>query len=192
MRYTQRWKVTTVVVVLATMMSALAAASLAAASTGGSLTVDIFPEDEVMLPLDRLGEVRDEGDRFEIRDRRYEGEEGAFPVTINNIGFSADEIKVTSDVRIRDGVGEHQGTIEIDIDGTPRGRITLEYRGTVTSKSGSAEDGFTIVSEGEFKVTEAKDIFDGIRAEGTYSMTIMESGSMRDDPATVTISASGM
>lgn len=185
MKYTKLWQVPAVVVMaVAAMVFALGAAS----AGGGSLTISV---DGVELPLDDEGEVRDEGDRLEIRDRQHEGEFGTFPVTINGTGFLADEIKVISNLKVRDGASEHRGTIEIDIDSIPGGRITLEYRGTATI-SGSTASGFTIVSSGEFKVTKATDMFEGIRAEGGYDMTIMESGSSRGDLATVTVSASGI
>lgn len=160
----------------------LVGGGIALAGGGGSFTIFV---DSVELPLDRVGEVRDEDDRFEVRDRQYEGEFGAFQVTINGTGFFADEIKVTSDIKVQNGVGEHRGTIEIDIDSIPNGRITLEYRGSVTIS------GSTVVSSGEFKVIEARDIFDGIRASGSYNMTIVESGSTLGSPATLTILASG-
>lgn len=160
----------------------LVGGSIALAGGGGSLTITL---DGVELPLDRVGEVNNENDRFEIRDRQYEGEFGAFPVTINGTSFLADEIKVTSDIKVQGGVGEHRGTIEIDIDSIPNGRITLEYSGSVTISDS------TIVSSGEFKVIEARDIFDGIGASGSYHMTIVESGSTLGSPATLTISASG-
>ena len=183
MKYTQLWQVpAAVVMALAAMVFALGAAS-----AGGSLTVSVVG---IELPLDRVGEVRDEGDRLEIRDRQHEGEDGAFPVTINGTGFLADEIKVISDLKVRDGASEHRGTIDIDIDRIPGGHITLEYKGTATI-SGSTTSGFTIHSSGEFKVTKATDIFEGIRAEGSYNMTIIESGSTLGNLATVTISASG-
>lgn len=183
MKYTRLQRVVTVAIGLVAMLLASGAAS-----TGGSLAVSI---NSVELPLDRVGEVRDEGDRFEVKDRQYEGEVGAFPVTINGTDFLADEIKVISDLKVRDGIGEHRGTIDIDIDSVPGGHITLEYKGTATI-SGSTTSGFTIVSSGEFKVTKATDIFDGIRAEGSYDMTLMESGSSRGDLVTVTVSASGI
>lgn len=183
MRYTRLWEVATVGVGFVAMVFALGAASV-----GGPLIVSI---ESIELPLDRVGEVRDEGDRFEVRDRQHEGEFGAFTVTINGTGFLADEIKIISDIKVRDGIGEHRGTIDIDIDSVPGGHITLEYRGTATI-SGSTASGFTIVSSGEFKVTKATDMFEGIRAEGGYDMTIMESGSTLGDLATVTVSASGI
>ena len=192
MKYTRLWQVSAVVMVaLAVVMVALAAMvfALGAASAGGPLTISVV---NVVLPLDRVGEVRDEGDRLEVRDRRYEGEAGTFRVAIDDTGFLADEIKVTSDLKVQGGIGEHRGTIEIDIDNSTRnGRITLEYRGTA-SVSGSTTSGFTIVSRGDFKVTETRGIFNGMRAEGSYNMTIVESGSTLGSSATTTISALGI
>ncbi|MBI2865834.1 MAG: hypothetical protein HYX99_00540, partial [Chloroflexi bacterium] len=89
------------------------------------------------------------------------------------------------DLRVRDGVGQHQGTIDIDIDTIPGGHLTLEYRGSATVS------GSTIISSGTFKVVKATDIFNGIRSEGSYTLTIVESGDTLGAPATVTFSASG-
>ncbi len=179
MRYTQVRKVFALAVItLAAMIFAQGVAS-----AGELLTISV---DSVDLPLDRVGEVKNKGDELEIKDRQYEGELGFFPTNINGTGFQADEIKVISDLKIRDSVGEHRGTIDIDIDSIPGGHITLEYRGTATRKLS------TISSSGQFKVIRATGIFDAIRASGSYIMTIVESGNTLGSPATVTIFASGM
>lgn len=148
---------------------------------GVPLTVSV---PSTQLLLDRVGEVKAQPGQVEVKDRQYEGI-GSLPVTINDTSFTANEIKVISNLRVKGGVGQHQGTVDIDIDTVPGGHLTLEYKGSATLSGG------TIVSGGTFKVVKATDIFALIRSEGTYVMTIVESGSTLGSPATVTFFASG-
>ncbi|MBI2866530.1 MAG: hypothetical protein HYX99_04145 [Chloroflexi bacterium] len=141
------------------------------------------------LLLDRVGEVKEKPGEFEVRDRQYEAT-GSFPVSITSTvssvtTFNANEIKVISNLRVRDGTGEHQGTVDIDIDALPGGHLTLEFRGSV------AVSGSTITSSGTFRVVQATGVFAGIRSEGPYTLTIVESGATLGSPAMVTFSASG-
>lgn len=173
MRYTQLWKASTVAAAaFAAMMFALSPAS-----AGESLSLFV---NRVELPLAQVGEVKDDGDELEVKDRQYEGESGAFLVKLNDVHFRADEIKVSSNLRVENGVTEHRGTIEI---GSVFGRITLEYQGTASVNNS------TVLSKGVFKVNKATDVFEGLRASASYKMTIVESGGTLGSPAAVTIAA---
>lgn len=130
------------------------------------------------LLLDREGQVNG----TQVKDRQYETALGTItPVTINGVANNATEVKVISNMKTKDGVGQHQGTIDIDIDTVPLGHVTLAYSGTATVT------GSTIASKGTFKTTNATGIFNGLVAEGTYDMTIVETGSTFGSPATVTL-----
>lgn len=137
------------------------------------------------LFLDRLGAVNG----GEVRDRQYQAPlietippvSANIPVTINGVANLATELKVISNLRVKNGVGQHQGTIDIDIDTAPAGHVTLQYNGKATVT------GSTIASVGTFKTTKATGIFTGLVAEGTYDMTIVESGQTFGSPATVTL-----
>ncbi|MBI4310690.1 MAG: DUF3211 family protein [Chloroflexi bacterium] len=168
----------------ASVVVGVAFAALAAGGASAFQTLAVSVPD-TQLPLDRVGQVRDQGGKLEIRDRQYEGEFGAFPVNINGTEYLADEIKVIFDLKLQNGTGEQRGTIDIDIDRAPGGHITLEYKGTATMA------GSSITSSGEFKVAGATDVFAGTRVSGSYEMTIAESGSTQGSPANVTISLSG-
>ncbi len=135
----------------------------------------------VSMLLDRVGQVKTQGDKMEVKDRQYEAN-GSFPVTINGANLNATEIKVLSDLKLDAGTGDHQGTIDVDIDSVPGGHITLDYQGTATMT------GDTIASAGTFETTETTGIFDGLVAEGTYVMTIVESGDTLGSGVIVTIS----
>ena len=175
MRYTQLWKASTVAAAaFAAMLSALSLAS-----AGESLSLSVI---RVELPLVQVGEVKDDGGELEVKDRRYEGESGGFLVELNDVHFRADEIKVTSNLRVENGVAEHRGTIDI---GSVFGQITLEYQGTASINSA------TVLSKGVFKVIKATEVFEGIRASVSYEMTIVESGGTLGSPAAVTIAAPG-
>ncbi len=134
------------------------------------------------LILDRVGQVKG----GEIKDRQYEVEFAAVPVTINGASYTATEVKVISNLKTKAGAGQHQGTIDVDIDvplgsTLPAGHITLEYKGS------AIVSGSTISSGGVFKTSKMTGVFAGLVSEGTYSMTIIESGSTFGAPATVSI-----
>ncbi|MBI4307361.1 MAG: hypothetical protein HY684_00950 [Chloroflexi bacterium] len=139
---------------------------------------------ETQLLIDMAGQAREKPGELEVRGRQYEAH-GAFLVNVNGGDLTANEIKVISDLRVRNGVGEHKGTIDVDIDTVPGGHLTLEYRGSATADS----DGSHIVSSGEFKVIKATDSFGNLTAQGVYMMTITEMGIGEGSPALVTISA---
>lgn len=173
MRYTQLWKASTVAA--AAFAAVMFALSLASAGESLSLFVN-----RVELPLVQVGEAIDDGGELEVKDRRYEGESGGFLVKLNDVHFRADEIKVTSNLKVDKGVTEHRGIIDIR---SLFGQITLEYKGTASINSS------TVLSKGVFEVTKATDVFDGLQASVSYEMTIVESGGTLGSPAAVTIVA---
>lgn len=136
------------------------------------------------LLLDRVGTTG----QNQVKDRQYEAPMetipptmGAFPVTINGVANTATELKVISNLKTKNGVGQHQGTIDVDIDTVPTGHVTLQYNGTATVV------GSTITSKGTFKTSKVTGMFAGLVAEGTYDMTITESGTTFGSPVTVSI-----
>lgn len=138
------------------------------------------------LLLDRIGQVREKPGEFEVRDRQYEAEFAAIPVLINGISYIATEVKVISSLKAKAGAAQHQGTIDIDIDvplgsALPAGHITLEYKGS------AVVSGALISSGGVFRTSKMTGVFAALVSEGTYSMTIIETGSALGSPATVSI-----
>lgn len=138
--------------------------------------------------LDRVGQVKANGAQLEIKDRQYEipletipPTVASIPITINGVANVADELKVISNLKVKDGTGQHNGTIDVDIDTLPGGHVTLDYQGTATVM------GSTITSTGKFKTSKTTGIFSGLVAEGTYTMTIVESVSVAGAPATISI-----
>lgn len=137
------------------------------------------------LFLDREGVVNANG----VADRQYQAPlietippaSANIPVTINGVANVATEVKVISNLRTKNGVSQHQGTIDVDIDTIPAGHVTLQYNGSATVV------GSTITSKGTFKTSKVTGIFGGLVAEGNYDMTIVESGQTFGSPATVTI-----
>lgn len=145
------------------------------------------------LLFDRAGQVKEGAGTLEIADRQYEAPLetipptlGAFPITINGVANTATQLKVISNLKTKNGVGQHQGTIDVDIDTLPAGHVTLAYSGTATV-TGSTAAGLTIASKGTFKTAKSTGIFAGLVANGTYEMTIVESGSTVASPVTVSI-----
>lgn len=141
------------------------------------------------LLFDRAGQVKEGNGALEIKDRQYEAPLetipptfGAFPVAINGVLNTATELKVISNLKAQNGVGKHSGTIDIDIDTVPAGHLTLSYSGSATVV------GSTITSKGTFKTAKTTGIFAGLVANGTYNMTIVESGNTVGAPVTVTLS----
>jgi len=130
--------------------------------------------------IEQLGQVKQAPGQLEVKGRIY-GANGLFPVTINGTAFAANEIKVASDLIVKAGVGQHQGTVDVDIDAIPGGHITLDYRGTATMV------GSTITSNGSFKTAKTTGVFAGLVADGTYDMTIVELGNIVGSPVMVTI-----
>lgn len=136
------------------------------------------------LFMDNLGQVNG----LDINGRQYEAPLdtipptlGSFPITINGVANNATSIKVISNLQFKNGIGQHQGTIDIDIDTLPGGHLTLNYNGTATTT------GSTTVSKGTFKSSKSTGIFTGLVAEGTYEMTIVESAVALGAPVNVTI-----
>ncbi|MFA5942097.1 MAG: peptidoglycan-binding protein [Candidatus Paceibacterota bacterium] len=136
------------------------------------------------LLFDRVGQVG----QGQVKDRQYEAPletipptMGAFPITINGVANTATQLKVITNLKTKNGVGQHQGTIDIDIDTIPAGHVTLAYNGTATVV------GSTITSKGTFKTAKTTGIFAGLVAEGTYEMTIVESAQVPGAPVTVSI-----
>ncbi len=130
------------------------------------------------LLLDRVGQVKGN----EIKDRQYEVEFAAVPVTINGASYTATEIKVISNLK----GNKHEGTIDVDIDvplgsTLPAGHITLEYKGSAIIS------GSMISSGGVFKTSKMTGVFAGLVSEGTYSMSIIETGSTFGSLAIVSI-----
>ena len=175
MRYTQLCKASTVAA--AAFAAMIFALSLASAGEPLSLFVN-----RVELPLVQVGEFKNDGGELEVKDRQYEGESGGFLVKLNDVHFRADEIKVTSNLKVDKGVTEHRGIIDIS---SLFGQITLEYQGTASINTS------TVLSKGVVKVTKATDVFDGLQASVSYEMTIIESGGTLGSPAAVTIVAPG-
>lgn len=138
----------------------------------------------VQLLFDRVGQVKG----GEVKGRQYEipiddtiPPTGApVPVTINGVANTAG-VKVISNLKTKDGVGQHQGTIDVDMDIVPTGHVTLAYNGSATVV------GSTITSKGTFKTAKTTGLFAGLIAEGTYEMTIVESGQVFGSPVTVSI-----
>lgn len=133
------------------------------------------------MVLDREGQVKQAAGQLEIKDRQYSIEFASVPVVINGFSHVANEVKVISNLKVKNGTGQHQGTIDVDIDTLPGGHITLQYSGTATLT------GSTITSKGVFKSVKTTGIFAGLVAEGNYEMTTMESGATLGAPATVSI-----
>ncbi len=141
------------------------------------------------LLLDRVGQAKG----TEIKDRQYEmpletipPTSAAIPVTINGASYTATEVKVISNLKTKAGAGQHSGTIDVDIDvplgsTLPAGHITLQYSGS------AMVSGSTITSGGVFKTSKMTGVFAGLVSEGTYTMTITETGSTPGAPATVSI-----
>ena len=139
------------------------------------------------LLFDKVGQVKAGG--TEVKGRQYEipiddtiPPTGAdVPITINGVANVAG-VKVISNLKTKNGVGQHQGTIDVDVDVLPTpGHVTLAYNGTATVV------GSTITSKGTFKTAKTTGIFAGLIAEGTYEMTIIESGTVFGSPVTVSI-----
>ncbi|MBI4287702.1 MAG: hypothetical protein HY671_04635, partial [Chloroflexi bacterium] len=130
--------------------------------------------------LDRVGQVKEQPGQLEVKDRQYEAL-GALPVTINGTAYAADEIKVISNLKLKDGTGQHQGTIDVDVDSIPGFHITLAFQGSATISGG------TITSSGAFKTSKSTGLFAGLVADGAYNMTIVETGNVFGSPATVTL-----
>ncbi len=145
----------------------------------GPLNMDV---PSTQLILDRVGQVKQSPGQLEVKDRQYEVEFAAVPVTINGVANTATEVKVISNLKAKNGVGQHQGIIDVDIDTIPGDHVTLQYSGT------AAVDGANINSKGTFKTAKTTGIFAGLVAEGTYTMIITETGSTFGSPAIVTIS----
>lgn len=152
----------------------------------GPLDIALPP---TQLLLDKVGQVK----AGEVKDRQYEvpletipPTTVAIPVTINGASYTASEVKVISNLKTKAGAGQHQGTIDIDIDvplgsTLPAGHITLQYSGS------AIVSGSMISSGGVFKTSKMTGVFAGLVSEGTYSMTIIESGQAFGAPATVSI-----
>ncbi|MBI2916894.1 MAG: hypothetical protein HYY01_02785 [Chloroflexi bacterium] len=148
---------------------------------GVPLTVSV---PTTQLLLDRVGQAKGGAGQSEVKDRQYEAN-GLLPVTIDDISFMANEIKVVSNLKIKGSVGQYQGTLDIDIDNVPGGHLTLELKGSASMSGGA------IMSGGTFRVAKSTGDFALIRSEGTYVMTLVESGSTFGSPVTLTFFASG-
>lgn len=141
------------------------------------------------LLLDKVGQVKG----TEIKGRQYElpletvpPTPASIPVMINGVSYTASEVKVISNLKTKAGAGQHQGTIDIDIDvplgsALPAGHITLDYKGSATVS------GSMISSGGVFKTSKMTGVFAGLVSEGTYSMTIIETGQTFGSPVMVSI-----
>ncbi len=135
------------------------------------------------LVLDRIGQVKEEPGQLEVKDRQYEAD-GAFPFTFNGSALTASSLKVISNLKIQAGAGQHQGTIDVDLDVLPAvGHLTLQYQGNATMT------GSTITSTGTFKTVKATGVFASAGGSGTYNMTVVESAQTLMAPATVQITA---
>ncbi len=145
--------------------------------------------------LDRVGTVKGTpAGQLEVKDRQYEipletvpPTVAAIPVTINGVSYTASEVKVISNLKTKAGTGQHSGTIDVDIDvplgsTLPAGHITLQYSGS------AIVSGSMISSGGLFKTSKMTGVFAGLVSEGTYTMTIIESGQTFGSPAIVSIS----
>lgn len=138
------------------------------------------------LFLDKPGQVNG----AEVKDRQYENPLEtipptivSLPITINGVANNANEIKVISNIK----GGQHSGTIDVDIDVLPAaGHLTLQYNGAATVAGG------TITSAGTYKTAGTTGIFTGLVAEGTYTMTITESGNTVGSPASVSITTTSL
>lgn len=138
----------------------------------------------VQLLFDRVGQVKG----GEVKGRQYEipiddtiPPTGApVPITINGVANIAG-VKVISNLKTKNGVGQHQGTIDVDMDIVPTGHVQLAYNGSATVI------GSTITSKGTFKTSKTTGLFAGLIAEGTYEMTIVESSQVFGSPVTVSI-----
>ncbi len=145
----------------------------------GPLDISLPP---TQLLLDRVGQAKG----TEVKDRQYEIEFSSIPLTINGVSYTATEVKVISNLKTKAGTGQHQGTIDVDIDvplgsTLPAGHITLEYKGS------AIVNGAMISSGGVFKTSKMTGIFAGLVSEGTYSMSIIETGNTFGSPAIVSI-----
>ncbi len=143
--------------------------------------LDISLQSATLL-LDRVGQVKGN----EVKDRQYEVEFTAIPVTINGVSYTATEVKVISNLKTKAGAGQHSGTIDVDIDvplgsTLPAGHIALEYKGS------AIVSGSMITSGGVFKTSKMTGVFSGLVSEGTYTMSIIETGSTFGSPAIVSI-----
>jgi len=130
------------------------------------------------LILDRVGTVKANGAQLEVADRQYEGT-GNFTIYINGQTMTATSLKVISNLKLNAGVGDHSGTVDVDIDLLPNaGHLALQYNGTANMT------GSTIYSAGTVKSTKNTGIFAGIVVDGTYTMTIVEYGQTLGSSAT--------
>lgn len=146
----------------------------------------VLPSSQLLL--DRIGQVSEAAGALNVKDRQFEAPLetipptlGSFPITINGVANTATQLKVISNLKAQGGIGQHQGTIDVDIDTVPAGHVTLAYSGTATVA------GSTTTSKGTFKTTSATGIFTGLVAEGTYEMTIVESGNTVGSPVMVSL-----
>lgn len=185
--------------ILAGSLVLLLLLAVAVAAGVGSETAPLeLSVPETQLLLEKAGQVKGTPDgQLEVRGRQYEmpldavpSVSAAIPVTINGVRYAASEVKVISSLKAEAGTGEHSGTMDVDIDvpigsALPAGHLTLEYKGSA-SVSGSL-----IASEGVFRLVKATGTFAGMKAEGIYTLTIVESGSAVGSPATVSITAAG-
>ncbi|MBI2916893.1 MAG: hypothetical protein HYY01_02780 [Chloroflexi bacterium] len=138
----------------------------------------------IQLALVRWGEVNAGPGELEVRDREYEAT-GAFRVTVNGSEFVAHEMRVASNVRVRDDLVEHWGAVEINVDELPASHLSLQYKGLARF------DGSTIRSAGAFKVIAATGSFAGFSPKGHYGVLMERVPGVTGSPVNAIFAAVG-
>ncbi len=135
------------------------------------------------LSLERTGQMKEKAGGLEISNTRYAGT-GEYRIRINDDDFTAKKLKVSSNLKFKNNLGEHKGMIDIEVDTDDN--LVLQYKGS------AKKDGLRIESTGKIDVSEATGIFVGMTwDQGTYSIRITESGSDVGSPAIITITKAG-
>lgn len=151
-------------------------------AAGGALNLQIHA---TSLVLDRIGQVKADPGKLEVKDRQYEAS-GVFPFVLNGGAQTASSLKVISNLKLQAGTGQQQGTIDVDLDFPlpVTGHLTLEFQ------ANASMTGSTITSVGTFKVIKATGVFvPATNAQGSLNMTIVETAQTVGAPVTVQVSA---
>gem|GEM_PF-3399051 len=134
-----------------------------------SLEVSQVGEIDVRAQIDDEGKMVD----FRVDGREYFGMDVEF--MLNGMSFMAHHLTVTNNLDGEDMMGDHEGTITVmQTDGS---ELVLEYKGE--AEISHMMNAVKVMSQGDFKVTDATGSFDDMDfegVEGTYMMKIVEYG----------------
>lgn len=134
-----------------------------------TLEVSQVGEIEVEVQIDEEGKTVE----FRVDDREYFGMDVEF--MLNGMSFTAHHFFVTNNLDGEGMMADHEGTISVlQEDGS---ELVLGYAGE--AEVSHMMHAVKIMSHGDFKVTDATGVFDGMDfegVEGTYMMKIVEYG----------------